>query len=183
MNTFPRWVMAGLGLVFLALLAWGALFYRAEGKQLRQKAETNLQTIAQMKADQITAWRAERLGDAAVTMERIALIADVERWMADSRPETAEEILRRFRSLGRHYQYYDVLLADADGKVLLSLGTHLGTYHSGASQALAVAARDHRPVFTDLHVEADARRPTSASLRHSSPAVGNPRGCSARSSW
>ena len=69
MNRFPRWFMAVFALMTLILLAGGALFYRAQERYFRQDAETNLNTIASFKVDQIVQWRAERIGDAAVIME------------------------------------------------------------------------------------------------------------------
>ncbi len=86
MNRFPRWPVVGLGLVFVGLLAWGIWFYRVHEKRLRHEAETALETIAQLKAGQIAAWRAERLGDAAVIAESPFFIQAVAGWMVQPSP-------------------------------------------------------------------------------------------------
>jgi PAS domain S-box-containing protein len=154
-------------LVFLALLGWGAWFYQAQRQELRRDAEMQLEAVARLKADQIAAWREERLDDAAVLMERLAFIADAKQRLAEpsagaSRPpeaaatmKAAEETLRRFRSIQKHYRYHDILLVDPDGRVRLSLSGYAGTHHVGAAAALAAALRERKPVFTELHTEVD----------------------------
>jgi len=158
-NLFSGWMKAALAAVLLALLAGGAWFYKAQEQEQRRQVEGQLQAIARLKADQIANWRKERLDDASVLMDRLALIADAKHWFTKPTAKTAEEILRRFRSLREHYRYHDVLLVDLDGKVRLSLTSYAGTHHRGASGALAVALRDRKPVFTDLHTEQDDPTP------------------------
>ena len=151
MNRFPRWFMAVFALMTLILLAGGALFYRAQERYFRQDAETNLNTIASFKVDQIVQWRAERIGDAAVIMESPFFIEEVTRFLADPRAEATAQMLARFRSLQEHYHYRDILLVDADGKVRLSLSGGLRQLHTEAAQVLASALRDRKPKLSDLH--------------------------------
>ncbi|MBK8538035.1 MAG: PAS domain-containing protein [Candidatus Competibacteraceae bacterium] len=158
-NAFPRWLVAVLALVMGAVLAGGAWFYRNQEQHLRRSVEAELQTIAQLKTDQIVAWRSARLADASVLMESPFFLEGVAQLMALPDTANTQLILRRFRSLQTHYHYSDVLLTDAGGQVRLSLSGHPGPLHAEVAQALALAVRERRPVLTDLHLGADGQRP------------------------
>jgi PAS domain S-box-containing protein len=154
-DSFFRWPTAALALAVLGILACGAWFYRAEEQHERLDVEQRLQTIAQLKVDQIAQWRTERLADAAVLMDSPLFIEGVARWMAAPQAEDREGILSRFRALQKHNHYRDVLLVDVGGKMRLSAGGSRGPLCEEAAQALAIALRERRPVLTDLHVAAD----------------------------
>jgi len=154
-----RWLMGGLAAAVLGVLACGVWFYRAEEQDARLEAERQLRSIAELKVDQIAQWRAERLADAAVLMDSPLFVEGVARWMATPQAEDRENILSRFRALQKHYHYRDVVLVDAGGRVRLCANGHLGPLHEEASQALAAALRERRPVLTDLHVAPDAPVP------------------------
>ena len=98
-HTSPRRLIAILMLILLVLLAGGGWFYYTQEQQLRQDVEEELQAIAQMKVDQITAWRAERLANAAFLTESPFFVEAVTALMADPQAGPSEEILRWFRSL------------------------------------------------------------------------------------
>ena len=146
-------------LLLVALLGLGAWFYRAQKQDLRHQAETQLEAVARLKADQIVAWRQARLDDAAILMERPAFLADARLWLGEGLPKAADETLRRFQSLRKQYRYHDVLLVDPDGTVRLSVSGHAGSYHAGAGAALVAALRERKPVFTELHTETDDPTP------------------------
>ncbi|MBI5341917.1 MAG: response regulator [Deltaproteobacteria bacterium] len=154
LSAFPRWLAAALGLAMLLLLAGGAWFYRTQELQLRSNAEKELQAIAQLKADQIAAWRSDQLAEAAELMSSFFLIQGVERWMANPRSGSPEEILSRLRSVQDHHLYRNILLTDARGAVRLSLSDYRGPVHQEVAEALKIAMRDRKPVLTDLHAGA-----------------------------
>lgn len=148
---FPRWLMVTLALLLLLLLAGGAWFYRTEEQHQRQHAEAELQAIADVKAAQIAAWRAERLADAAVLAQSPQLSEGMARWLADPRAEDTRTILASFRAVQEHYGYDDVLLVDTTGEVRLSLNGQVGPLHPDMVQVVAEALRDRQPVLSDLH--------------------------------
>ncbi|MFH0792760.1 MAG: cache domain-containing protein, partial [bacterium] len=150
-NPFPRRLMAALGLVIAVILAGGVWFYRTQHQQARQNIEGNLQTIAQLKVEEIVAWRAERLGDAAALMDSAFFIEGVKRWLAAPQAEDAENILTQFRSLQKNGHYRDVLLLDVGGKERLSTSGRLSPIGEVEMQTLALALSERRPVLTDLH--------------------------------
>ena len=147
----PRRVMATLVLVTAALLVGGGAFYRAQKQAAQQEAEADLLTIAALKVDQIVAWRAERLGDAAVLMEDPFSCETAARWLEAPGSEQAALLLTHFRSLRDHDHYQDIQLVDASGRVRLSLSGRPIPIHAQVLQGLAEAWRERRPVLVDLH--------------------------------
>ena len=55
-----------MALVAVVILLGGYVFYYFQEQQMRQRIESGLAMLAQLKAEQITEWRAERLVDANV---------------------------------------------------------------------------------------------------------------------
>jgi len=149
-RTSPRWLIAVLALILLALLAVGGWFYHEQQQQFRQDVEEELQAIAQLKVDQIAAWRAERLGDAATLIENPFFVDAVTRLLIDPQAEQSGEILNWFRSLQEHYDYQDILLVDAEGRIHLSLSGSLELSPS-TLERIPNVIRDRQPVLTDLH--------------------------------
>ena len=76
-NPFPRWLVIILVIVPILLVAGGRGFIGRRSATSGDAAD-ELQAIAQLKVDQISAWRVERLADAAVLSE-ISLISESER--------------------------------------------------------------------------------------------------------
>jgi PAS domain S-box-containing protein len=158
-KTFFPWFLALSITALLALLAGSAWFYHVEKSATMQRAEYQFAAIANLKASQITAWRNERLIDAAILTES-PILAEVEaRFLADHKRVNAEELRSHFLSLQTHYSYSDVVMVDPQGEVLLSL-SESSTPHSGYMEALAEALRKRKPVFTDLYTEAQHSAPS-----------------------
>ncbi|MCJ7589492.1 MAG: PAS domain S-box protein, partial [Candidatus Aminicenantes bacterium] len=133
------------------LLTGGVLFYRAQEQSLRIDAESDLQTVAELKVGQIARWRTERLADSSELMESLFAKDAILRWLADPRSEAAGDILIRFRSLGRYRHYFDVLLVDVRGVIRLSLSGRKGRLHEEALRSLAAALDNRRATLSDLH--------------------------------
>lgn len=157
-KTFSPLMTAVLTTALLALFAGGAWFYRVEKSVTLQRAEYQFAAIARLKVGQIAAWRSERLGDAAVLTESPFLTAAMGRYLAAQDSVSAQELRSHFLSLQVHYRYADVLMVDPEGRVLLTL-TENSTTPTGYAAALAEALREHKPVFADLHTEAQHPAP------------------------
>jgi PAS domain S-box-containing protein len=141
---------AALGL--LALGGAGAWFYFAQRRYLEQTASANLLTVAQNKLDQILAWRAERLGDAALLQDDPFFVRAVERRLAGRQPDIADVILTRLRRSQIHSGYDDERLVDRAGRVVLAASGHLGVLDPDEAGALREAFRDRRPTMGDVYV-------------------------------
>jgi PAS domain S-box-containing protein len=152
---FPRELLAVFVFLTLLLLAGGFWFYRSQERLARQDAEADLETIAQLKVDQIASWRAERLADAAIIAASPLFIEGAARWIGDPQPGDVEYLQIRLRALYEYYEYQDVLLVDTVGAVHLSISGQSGPLHSEAIQALDTALRSRQPMLSDLHFNAE----------------------------
>ena len=158
MKIFPHWIKATLVLAVLALLAAGAWFYHSQGQIVQNNIEEELTIIAQLKRDQIVAWRKERLGDAAVLSGSPFFILGVVDFLHDRSDENTHGLLSYFQSIQENFHYADILLVDPDGKVLLSVSENTLT-HSAYAPVLPIALRERTPVFIDLHNEMQDLKP------------------------
>jgi len=149
-GAFPRWMIGATVAVLLALGAGGVWFYRAQEAAAREQAKKNLTAIARLKADQIAAWRRERLQEGAELMERPLLIESLTGWLAKPTGDDPNEMLTELRVLQRHDHYADILVVDSQGRVRLSLNGEEQVCESYAP-ALACALHEGRPAFTELH--------------------------------
>ncbi len=149
-GAFPRWMIGATVAVLLALGAGGVWFYRAQEAAAREQAKKNLTAIARLKADQIAAWRRERLQEGAELMERPLLIESLTGWLAKPTGDAPNEMLTELRVLQRHDHYADILVVDSQGRVRLSLNGQEQVCESYAP-ALACALHEGRPAFSELH--------------------------------
>lgn len=154
-NAFLRWVWLVFVLTVVGVTAGGLWFYRAQQHELRRHAQAELQSIANLKVDQITQWRNARLADAQVIMGRPFFTDAVREWMATPQAEITEEIRSRLHFLQKTYRYRDVLLLDAAGRLRYSLTGYHGPVHDEVKDALKVALSHRKAVLSDLHAGVD----------------------------
>lgn len=155
-KTFPRKPAAFLALVLLCLLAGGGWFYLAQEKHFQRNAEELLETIAKLKTKDIAEWRSDQLAEGGELTASRFFAAGVAQWLETPHPEQAKEIRSRLSGLKDHYGYRDVLLADPEGRVRLSLSGRLDPLCADVVRTLSDVARDRIPILTDLHAEGDA---------------------------
>ncbi len=149
-----RWIGMTLSVAFLAILVGMAWLYRSQKAAVTEEIERDLAAIADLKAEQIIAWRKERVGDAAVLTESPLLLRQVSRFLTDPLERNARPLRLHFRSLRTHYDYTEILLLDRRGQVRLRLQDRPEA-HEGFEAALARALDSRQPQFTRLHREAD----------------------------
>ena len=147
----PRIVLAILGILFLLIVLAGYRFYRAQEREVRRHAELELLSIAQIKADQIRAWRAQRLAEGGVLMESPAFVEAVSRWMAKPETETVSYILSRAEAMVRYYHYQKVMLLDPAGTPRWSSDDALDPLHPAALTEVKRALAERRPALTEIH--------------------------------
>jgi two-component system, cell cycle sensor histidine kinase and response regulator CckA len=151
MSTFPRKLKAALLLALALLFAGIAWYYRTQRQHLKQEVCGNLEAIAQLKVSRIVEWRAARLGEASVMMSSRFYGPLAMRWMKEvPAAEDVKTVLYGLRATKPLYRFHDALFVNAAGKIYLRLGSAPGDLHEESLQALALAFRTRKPVFTDL---------------------------------
>jgi len=140
-------------LTLMILLSGGVFLYRSQEKAMQEDVETKLTAIARLKADQITDWHKDSLKDAGLFSAFLRL--SVPRFLADPSEENRRDNLFRFQSLADQHDYDDIILVSLDGKELLSLSGTFGV-HREYQSVLETVLRERKPLFMDLHREANA---------------------------
>jgi PAS domain S-box-containing protein len=149
----PAPLAAAFAVVALALLLAGFLHYRTQELQQRNEAQKAITAVSVLKVDQISRWRNELLGDAAVWSQDPNLAGQILRYLSAPTP-AGQAALRSALLPWRDYKdYADVAVADAGGNVLFSLSDDTGPLPHDEAAALQQALSLHRPVLTDLHRE------------------------------
>ncbi|MCJ7514694.1 MAG: PAS domain S-box protein, partial [Dehalococcoidia bacterium] len=138
----------------------GYLFYHFQEQQMRQRIESGLSIVAQLKVAQIAEWRAERLMDADMLVGSPFFTEGVERYLASpTDTETKDKILARLAVIEKAYPYQDILLADVNGSVLLSLNDSVNRLSDMTISQLPVAISEHKAVMVDFHFSPDSNYP------------------------
>ena len=148
MSTY--WAVAAGLAALAAVIVVGAWYYRSQSRFVHRRAVDTLVSIGRLKADEIAAWREERLGDAATLQEDPHISELAARYFAAPNDPNARPLLGRFRMMARHFGYADVVLVDDARQIRLSLSNE-ACLHDEFESALAQAVRERRPVLTDLH--------------------------------
>ena len=149
---WPAWQRTGaifIGMI-LVMVGGSVLFYHAQYQSLRQETEANLETIAQLKVDQIVQWRNERLIDA------LQLIKN----------EVLEEMLENrtpypsiMAGLFKYHPYQNVILVTPDGQVQVSMKGSRDPLSSEVSKGLSTALLERRPIIAYQHTDWHDHKP------------------------
>ena len=158
-RSFSRWSVILPAVALLVIVIGGGVFYSTEKNRQTQLVQENLTAIARLKAGQIAGWRAERLGDARVLMDRTGLIRDIAAFLAGPTESNTEAVIQKLQTVRESYRYADILILDPEGNVRLNLSGHPLNEHATFIGYLEKSLRDRRPVFIDLHTEKNDPEP------------------------
>lgn len=158
-KTNVRFLVAIWGVIVLAVLISGVSFYRHQKRVQMERVETELKTIADLKASQIAEWRKERLGDAAVMMNSVFFVDAVERWIKEPTAADKVEIHSRLESMVESYHYEDIIIVDIEGRARYRLKDSNAPLPVIEIQAIKMAARLRKPILTEIHIDGDDPTP------------------------
>lgn len=148
---FPNRLILMFILAAVIVLAGGAWFYQAQEERLRQRAEGELATIAQLKVNEIARWRALQVANAQLVAESPFFLEAAARVLGRPGSKVEESMLGWLRSLRDRHHYRDILLADARGNVHDRLGSGPARMSGEMMASLEEARRIGRAVLTPLH--------------------------------
>ncbi|HEY6099294.1 MAG TPA: PAS domain S-box protein, partial [Anaeromyxobacter sp.] len=137
---------------FLALaLALGAVGWTIEHlmrSEIRAQAIGRLGALADLKVDQIAAWRGERLADAAAIAAPPVDPSDLARLARGAPPRT---IAAWYRAIRERHAYADLLVVSSRGEALFSAAGLAGPLDPVTAEVAAQALQQRRAVLSDLH--------------------------------
>jgi PAS domain S-box-containing protein len=149
----PALFVAAFAAVALALLLAFFFLYRSQERYHRNDARDAIVAVSVLKVAQISHWREERLGDAAVLQDSY-LAGFILRYLSAPTPAGQAALRSGLLAWKNHKDYSDVAVADPRGNVVFSLSGKTGPLPRDEAAALREALSLHRPVLTDLHREA-----------------------------
>ncbi len=156
--TLPLWMPATLAVAMLALVAGGSVFYVAQERQARAHATDQLTSVARLNADQIVAWRRDRLRDARELTESPFLAEGIATYLEAPDGPASVLIRDRLRAIRRQHDYADVALLDAQRRIRLNVSSPLHA-NAALNEALTAAWHTRQAAMTDLHRDADNGTP------------------------
>jgi PAS domain S-box-containing protein len=150
-------------LLAFCIVSAGYLFYSAQKQHLKKNIRDELSAIADLKVDQIIAWRKERIGNATVISKNTFMVAAVRKFLEN--PEATglkQELLDWMKSRAETYDYKGVYLVDARGTIristikrerLLSPQAKVALFEAFTMKHAVLSDIHNKPASTDIHLD------------------------------
>jgi two-component system, cell cycle sensor histidine kinase and response regulator CckA len=181
----PNAFLAALAAVtVVALAAGGYAYYVHEVSAVRAERYDELAAIADLKVEQIVAWRNERLRDARLNSSGVVRDHVLRLASAPGDAASTTALLTRLEVLRKEEGYRNVALATPNGRLMLSADVRPVQLDAAAEEMIARAVAAGDPVFGDLfrcticgeiHLDLaapildEAKRPVAVLLLRSDP--------------
>lgn len=140
--------------IALAVATAGGVYLRAQLAEERRKVEADLNAIADLKVQQIVAWRRERFGDAGFFSQATFVARDVRAFLdapSSASASAKAELVRWMTLLKGGDRYSRVSLFDARGHLRLMLPDDRDRPGPTMDSHITDLLRDPRVRMTDLH--------------------------------
>jgi PAS domain S-box-containing protein len=144
--------------IVLLIIAGGVVSYLLQQRQQQNGVANDLNAIAQLKTEQLTAWRQERMADADFMMESVFYAEGVAEWLKTPTPDLESKIRVRLEVLKKNHPYQDVMLVDTDGKILLALN-HTQQIEPNTLAQLPLTLKNHQSIMVDFHSSPEEGQP------------------------
>jgi signal transduction histidine kinase len=141
-------------LLIFVLLAAGIitlsyLYYQHFKANYRREYEKQLLAIAELKVGELTQWRTERWGDAAILLNNAAFSSLVRRYFEN--PEASEQLREWLKKYQIIFQYDQIFLLDARGTTRMTIPENLTNLASVISQRLPEVLQSDQVTFQDFY--------------------------------
>lgn len=151
LRRFDRVLLASCAALLVGLTVGGVSYLRQKIMEARADVQEDLRAIADLKLDQITSWRSERLSDARFFHQAEFVRRDVEACLADPASAKARaDVLQWLTLLKGGTRYRWVALFDANARLLLSVPREGESYDSQTRQRITATLAAAEPQMDDL---------------------------------
>ncbi|MDP2639702.1 MAG: hypothetical protein Q8Q16_03410, partial [Betaproteobacteria bacterium] len=148
-----RSFMLVFALVAAGLVSVGYVHFRDYEQHYRTEVERQLSAVAELKAGELVAWRAERLADATVLFRSNVFAALVRRTFGNPKDLEAQEQLHGWlRQVRDVYRYQQVSLMDTRGVARISIRDK--PLPANAQEHAREVLRSSQIAFLDFHRDA-----------------------------
>lgn len=143
--------------LIFALLAAGIvassyIYYRRYEQQYRTEIEHQLSAVAELKVNELTRWREERLGDGVLFSKNLSFSALVRRFFAQpADADVQRQLLDWLGKFPMSYGYDQIRLMDAQGVTRLSLPGGLNPATSDTLRVAAEVMRSGQIILQDFY--------------------------------
>ncbi|MBI5805368.1 PAS domain S-box protein [candidate division TA06 bacterium] len=153
MEKIPFKLLAVFLLLAAGISAGGYFYYKQQRVKAVQHIYEDLNTIASLKSEEITAWRRERYGDAFVITRSQQFAFSVRRWYQNPGDKNLKEyIYKRLDAFRIYDTYKDVILVDPAGKARMFIDQGGSENLSQATLSFVrEAERQNRIIFSDFY--------------------------------
>ncbi|MCX8160384.1 MAG: PAS domain S-box protein [Candidatus Saccharicenans sp.] len=142
-------IFAFLVLLFLSLGLW---YFNLEIRHIRRAEIDKLVSIADLKINTINQWRRERMSDALNLSESPLFSSALKKWMTEPGNLTLKQDLLDSLLLARKaYGYFDILVLDPEGRLLISLRPEVEPLPAQLKESLPTSLLKNEAVLTDLY--------------------------------
>lgn len=145
-----------LGAVFVLLavgiMTVGYRYYWNYEAQYRAQVEDQLSAIADLKVGELSQYRQERLGDAAILFENTAFSEEVARFLADPQDVAAQRVVQTWLDKYQVYGQYDqAQLLDVQGVTRLSVPANVLPASAVIVEHIAAVLQSRQVEFVDFY--------------------------------
>jgi two-component system cell cycle sensor histidine kinase/response regulator CckA len=146
-----RFIFFFLTVIILALITGGYLYYHHNIQAVQAAKEIELKVIAELKVEQIQAWRNERLIDASMNSSGI-IRKEILQWLRSPADQDLKKLLsNHWQDLQDNAKYQNIILTSSTGKILLTLDSSVTELESDALQLVNRAIVTGHVVFGDFY--------------------------------
>ncbi len=143
------YILAGLT-VFIALFGW--LLYYYDQQEDRTERQQELQTIADLKTNQIVQWRNERLADAKFFHSNLYFAGHVRLLLNERRNAAYQNIIRHWLApLKMNHDYRMIALMDHQEKEVFRIGDSSEVFGPRSVPSIGEAKSGRRIQFSDIY--------------------------------
>ncbi len=151
MDAIPRGMIIAFIIVFLAIIASGFFFYQSQEQQIKDQVTTDLTSISTLKANQIAAWREDRLYDARIISAGAFFSNGADHYMTYGDDESRDNILSRFHEMNASLHYDNAMLVDPQGNVRLSLDPTITSISPSIKAQVNASLKRGDAILTDFY--------------------------------
>lgn len=142
-------------IIFFLIIASLIIIHQYETHEILVNKE--LQTISDLKSEQISHWYFERSSDAKVAMNNQMLGSYLYSYKnSEVKKRTSDHLYKWLESLLKEYHYKGIILLDSNGNRVLSIPDNQTANSNYISKYLPVIETLHEPFSTDLYYDPES---------------------------
>ena len=141
----------------LFLIVYGLWFYRQQSQTIRMDKINELNSIAELKVNEIMQWRKDRLADIRNFSDNPFINDAFNQWLTTPDNDAAgNTILQSFQLLKDSYQYRNIILVDKTGSVSLSLDPRFSALDEYTSNLASRAIQKNELFIGDFYRDTES---------------------------